>query len=85
MSVVGLALWKLYPQTREVYRHWRLEANFPSFQAYMENTNTAHNHLYESHIFRKLSPVEHDFSVLLCCNGQRHMPRPKSKPFIAKS
>lgn len=27
------------------------EVNFPSFQAWMENTNTAHNHLRESDIF----------------------------------
>lgn len=54
MSVEGLALHSLYPQTREVYRHWRLAEHFPSCQAYMENTNTAHNHICECEIFPRL-------------------------------
>lgn len=54
MSVGGLALQSLYPQIREVYHHWRLEVTLPSFQAYMENTKTAHNHLSKSDIFPDL-------------------------------
>lgn len=58
---MGLALWSLYPQIREVYRHWRLEVNFPSFQAYMENLKTAQNHFCKILYFPRPCLVVHVF------------------------